>query len=101
MIPGWGMFARIFAQLSKPSTPATAIRVGERSRRTFGVPDRTENAALQTVECAFGRKEAKTASVPGDDAGGAILDFDDIGVGHDCSFAATRRSHLISMQGRD
>jgi hypothetical protein len=75
-------------RLSPPRTPATGIRAHECLRRPFGFPDRAEDPALETVEGAFGRKEAEAAPIAGDNPRGAILDFDDIGVGHDRSFAA-------------
>ncbi|WP_177242988.1 hypothetical protein [Bradyrhizobium sp. Gha] len=51
--------------------------------------------AFETVEQTLGGKEAEAALTASDDASGAIVDFDDVGVGlglllgsgHDCSFA--------------
>lgn len=60
--------------------------------------------AVETREGALGGEKAKLASVAGDDAGGAVMNFDDEGVGattgarlfcmngHGGSFAAARRS---------
>ena len=60
----------------------------ERLRGAFGLANRKEGAALEAVEQPFRGEEAEGASVTSDDAGGAIMNFDDIGIGHACSFAA-------------
>ena len=56
-------------------------------RRALGVTHGTKLAAFEAIEDAIGGKETATALVPCDDACGATSDFDDLGVGHDVSFA--------------
>jgi hypothetical protein len=64
----------------------------QRARRALGVPRRAEHAAFEPVERAVGGEEREAANVTGlvarDDAGGAVMNFDDVGFGHDASFAA-------------
>src|SRR5215475_14325739 len=54
------------------------------ARRAFGVAGRTELATFETVEQAFGGEEAEAALIACDDAGGAVVNFDDVGFGHGC-----------------
>ena len=60
---------------------------------------RAELATLEAVEQTLGGEEAEAARIPRDDAGGAVVDFDDVSVrlnsGHDCSFAGI--SALLSL----
>src|SRR5258707_11616787 len=63
--------------------PATQHRPG----RAFGLAGRAEIAAIETIESAIGREEGEAALVASDDTGGAVVNFDDVGFGHDCSFA--------------
>ena len=57
------------------------------ARGAFGVAGRAELATLKAVEQTLGGEEAEAALVARDDAGGAVVDFDDVGLGNDCSFA--------------
>jgi hypothetical protein len=58
---------------------------------TFGFARRAELAPFETVEQALGGEEAEAPLLSCDDAGGAVVDLDDVGVrldlGHDCSLA--------------
>ena len=53
----------------------------------FGVPGRAERSSFEAVEQALGGKEPEAALVLSDDAGGAVVNFDDVGFGHRGSFA--------------
>jgi hypothetical protein len=59
----------------------------QRTRRALGVARGAKLAAFEAVEDAIGGKEAEAALVSCDDTRGVTSDFDDIGVGHDGSFA--------------
>jgi len=59
----------------------------QRSRCALGVARGAKLAALQAVENTIRGEETIAALVPRDDACGVASDFDDIGVGHDGSFA--------------
>src|SRR4029453_16726322 len=48
---------------------------------------RAEIAAIETIESAIGGEEGEAALVACDDAGGAVMNFDDVGFGHGRSFA--------------
>ncbi|MEY9112686.1 hypothetical protein ABIE86_001418 [Bradyrhizobium diazoefficiens] len=87
--------------MAKSCKFARRLRLGEhRARGPLGFARRAELAAFEAVEQPLGGKEAEAARVSCDDAGGAVVDFDDVGVGlgfelgfkltlgHDCSFAA-------------
>lgn len=63
-----------------------AALLQQRSRGAFGIARRIELAAFQAVERTVRGKEAVTALVPRNDARGSVLDFDDVGLGHVCSF---------------
>jgi hypothetical protein len=72
------------------------VSLGEHSAgRALGFARRAKLAAFEAVEQALGGEEAEAALISCDDAGGAVVDFDDVGVrlgfelelGHDCSFA--------------
>ena len=58
-----------------------------RLRRTFRLAGRAEIAAIETIENAIGGEEGEPAIVACDDSGGAVVNFDDVGFGHGCSFA--------------
>ncbi|MGY3471215.1 hypothetical protein ACVW0I_008086 [Bradyrhizobium sp. LM6.11] len=62
-----------------------------RTGSTLGFARRAELATFETVEQPLGGEETEAARVSRDDAGGAVVDFDDVGVGlllgHDCSLA--------------
>ena len=58
----------------------------QRSGRPLGVARGTKLAALEAVEHTIRRKEAISTRVPGNNPCGSALDFDDVGLGHDCSF---------------
>jgi hypothetical protein len=60
----------------------------QRARRALGVARRAEHAAFEPVERAVGGEEGEAAFVARDDAGGAVMNSDDVGFGHDASFAA-------------
>jgi hypothetical protein len=57
------------------------------ARRKLRITRGAELAAFETVEHSLGREETDAAFVAYDDTGGAVIDFDDIGSGHGCSFA--------------
>ncbi len=57
------------------------------SRSELSISRATKLAAFETVEHAFRGKETEALFVAGDDAGGPVTDFNDIGIGHDCSLA--------------
>lgn len=59
----------------------------QRSRRALGIARGAKLAAFEAVEDAIGGKETVAALVFRDDARRMASDFDDIGVGHDGSFA--------------
>jgi hypothetical protein len=61
--------------------------IEQRTHRKLRIAGGAELAPFQTVERWLGREEAEAAFVACDDAGGAVMDFDDIGSGHGCSFA--------------
>ena len=70
-------------QLAKSEGLARRLR-SENTARAAG-------AAFEAVEQPLGGEKAEAALIAGDDAGGTIVDFDDVGVGlglgHDCSLA--------------
>jgi hypothetical protein len=45
-----------------------------------------EFAAFEAIESTVRGKEAVSPLVPGDNSCGPALDFDDVGLGHVCSF---------------
>ena len=45
--------------------------------------NRTKDGAVEPVEAALGRKEAKSAAFGDDDAGSDVADLDDLASGHD------------------
>ncbi len=45
-----------------------------------------EFAAFEAIESTVRGKEAVSPLVPGDNTRGPALDFDDVGLGHVCSF---------------
>ena len=55
--------------------------------RAFRLAGRAEIAAIETIEGAIGGEEGEAALVARDDTGSAVVNFDDIGFGHRCSFA--------------
>ena len=61
--------------------------VQHRPRRAFRLAGRAEIAAIETIESAIGGEEGEPALVACDDTGGAVVNFDDVGFGHGCSFA--------------
>ena len=63
-----------------------AALLQQRSGGPLGVARGPEFAAFEAVESTIRGKEAVSALVPGDDACGSALDFDDVGLGHVCSF---------------
>jgi hypothetical protein len=78
-------------QLAKSGELARRLRSENTARGSFGLARRAELAAFEAVEQALGGEKAEAALISCDDAGGAVLDFNDVGVGldlgHDCSFA--------------
>ena len=64
-----------------------ALGIEQRARREFGISRGAELTTFQTVERSLGGEEAKAALVAGNDAGRAIIDFDNVGDGHGCAFA--------------
>ncbi len=69
----------------------------QRACGALRVPGGAKFAAIEAVEGGFRGEEAETALVAGDDAGGAVVNFNDIGFGHGCSFAG--RPALLSNCG--
>jgi len=63
--------------------PATQHQPG----RALRLADRAEIAAIETIEGAIGGEEGEATLVACDDAGSAVVNFDDVGFGHGCSFA--------------
>ena len=57
------------------------------SRRALRLSGRAEVAAIEAIESAIGGEEGEAALVACDDTGGAVVNFDNIGFGHQCSFA--------------
>jgi len=55
--------------------------------RALGLAGRAKIAAIETIEGAIGGEEGEAALVACDDTGGAVVNFDNIGFGHQCSFA--------------
>ena len=53
----------------------------------YGVSGRAEIAAIETIEGAIGGEEGEAALIARDDTGSAVVNLDDIGFGHRCSFA--------------
>jgi hypothetical protein len=64
------------------------IDAKQSAHRALGVPRRAKHAAFEPVERAVGGEKPESAFVARDDAGGAVMNFDDVGFGHDASFAA-------------
>jgi hypothetical protein len=58
-----------------------------RPRRALCLAGRAEIAAIEMIESAIGGEEGEAALVACDDTGGAVVNFDDVGFGHGCSFA--------------
>ncbi|WP_407181787.1 hypothetical protein [Bradyrhizobium sp. STM 3562] len=55
------------------------------SRSELSISRATKLAALETVKHAFRGKETEALFAAGDDASSPVTDFNDIGIGHDCS----------------
>ena len=64
------------------------------SRRALRLSGRAEVAAIEAIESAIGGEEGAAALVARDDACGAVMNFDNVGFGHRCSFAD--KSALLS-----
>src|SRR5262249_55644595 len=65
-----------------------------RSGRAFSVAGGAEIAAVEMIEGTVGGEEGEPALIACDDPGGAVVNFDDVSFGHDCSFVET--STLLS-----
>ena len=63
-----------------------AALLQQRSGGTLGVTRGPEFATFEAVESTIRGKEAVPPLVPGNNPRGSALDFDDVGLGHDCSF---------------
>jgi hypothetical protein len=62
-----------------------AALLQQRSGGPLGFARGPEFAAFEAIESTVRGKEAVTPPVPGDNACGSALDFDDVGLGHLCS----------------
>ena len=58
----------------------------QRSGRPLSVARGAKLAALEAVERTIRREEAISTLVSGNNPGSSALDFDDVGLGHVCSF---------------
>ncbi len=63
-----------------------ATLLQQRSGGPLGVARGPKFAAFKAVEGTVRGKEAVSPLVPGDNTCGPALDFDDVGLGHVCSF---------------
>ena len=63
-----------------------AALLQQRSGGALGVSRRAKFATFEAVEGTISGKEAISLLVPGDDACGPALDFDDVSLWHACSF---------------
>jgi hypothetical protein len=82
-------------RLSALRRPPSLIE--QRAGGKLGMARGFEVAAFEAVERALGGEEAETMVVRGDDAGGVIMDFDDGGSRHACSFAGFAAALLSDL----
>ena len=78
---------RFGANRKSDARAPVAPGIEQRARREFGISRGAKPTTFQTVERSLGGEEAEPALVAGDDACGAIIDFDNVGLGHGCAFA--------------